>query len=213
MSRRWIGVIIVILGLAMLAGIIYVLFFMDFKKAPVTGDLKTIQNPAGQAETATKPAEDDKKTVAIRPASEPKEMGEEDLKKMAALFTERYGSYSNQSNYRNMRDLEIFMTSSLQTWVENFIKQSIAKKNDASIYYGITTKAISQKVQDFDDAGGRAKILVKTQRRESTGTSVNSSSFQQEIEIGFVKEAGAWKVDKAVWQNKQEMQKGEFLFR
>lgn len=205
---------IVIAGLALLAGIIYILFFFDFNKpaAPAGGGNNA---PAAGEPAAKTPAgaNQAKKVIEVSKEEEPREFGEADLIRLGALFAERFGSYSNQSNYRNMRDLEIFMTKSFQDWVENFIKQAIERKLDNAIYYGISTKAVSQKAEYFDDEAGKAKVVVRTQRKEATGDTQNSASFQQDIEILFLKEGGVWKVDKAAWQNKQDMQKSELLFR
>ncbi len=88
----------------------------------------------------------------------------------------------------------------MQRWSDSFIKQAREKDDSNSIYYGITTKAIFQEVIKFDDNVGLAQILVKTQRREATGTMTNTTSFYQDISISFLKESGMWKVDSANWQ-------------
>ncbi len=202
-DRRLTGGIFLLIGLAVAAGIVYVLFFYDFNKQP-----EPVRQPAIKEQPAktgpavpAKPA-GEKKIIEIKPQIAPKEVGEEDLKQMAALFAERFGSYSNQSNYRNLRDLEIFMTVRMQAWAEEFIKLMIMRKEDTSIYYGITTRAISQKTVTFDAEAGTAKIMVGTQRRESLSTGANSAGFGQNLEIVFKKEGGIWKTDEANWQAK-----------
>jgi hypothetical protein len=121
---------------------------------------------------------------------------------MAAAFAERFGSFSNQSDYGNFRDLQIFETAAMQAWAQNYISQAKAKKADTTVYYGIVTKSIVTEVKQFDSSAGQAEILVKTQRRETTGTSAASPAYYQDIIVKYLLEGGAWKVDSADWQGK-----------
>ncbi len=141
-----------------------------------------------------------KKIVYTETQPATSETSQDDLKRMAAAFAERFGSYSNQSNYANIKDLQLFMTRDMQQWSEGYIDQIKEQGGANSIYYGITTKAIYQQVENFDNDTGTAQILVKTQRREATGTMDNSSDFNQSIVIAFIKSNNAWKVDSATWQ-------------
>lgn len=192
------------MGLALAGGIIYVLFFYDFKSgqapAPEQKPAVTDNKSASQPPTPTPIGE--KKVIEAKTPVAPKVVGEADLKQMAGLFAERFGSYSNQSNYRNMRDLEIFMTAKLAAWAEDFIKKNIESKIDTSIYYGISSKSISTTVKEFKPDEGVARIMVGTQRRESLATGANTAGFGQNIEIVFLKQGGMWKVDEANWQPK-----------
>jgi hypothetical protein len=123
-----------------------------------------------------------------------------DLSRMAAAFAERFGSYSNQSNFENILDLKNFMTNQMQAWADDFIAKSRAERPDTSIYWGVTTKALKTTILNFDETKGVAEILVSTQRREATGTTTNARIYYQDIAIKFVKENGVWKVDEAIWK-------------
>ena len=131
---------------------------------------------------------------------EKQEVKEEDLKRMASSFVERFGSYSNHSNYSNIASLKIFMTKKMQDWADNFIADIKANKEADSIYYGITTKAISVEVTNFNNTLGFAELLIKTQRQKSIATMDNAISDFQDIIIKFVKENNQWKVNSAYWQ-------------
>lgn len=201
MDRRIWGIIIVIFSLVLIAGIIYIIFFYKFSPAaePVATEQPATQQaaPAATSETPAEPA-------GAQPAQPLKKAGinEEDLARMASSFAERYGSFSNQSDYGNIRDLQIFMTESMKNWSDNYINDARSKKGDTSIYYGIITKAVSTTVNKYDSDTGQAEILVKTQRRESTGVSGNSSTFYQDIIIKYLRENGVWRVDGVYWQAK-----------
>jgi hypothetical protein len=204
MDRRITGALILLLGLALAGGIIYVLFFYNFNAQPAVKPpvqpAVTDNKSAGQPPTPKTTGE--KKIIDAGTPVAPKAVGEEDLKQMAGLFAERFGSYSNQSNYRNLRDLEIFMTVKFAAWAEDFIKKQIESKEDTSIYYGISSKSISMTVNEFKAEEGVARIMVSTQRRESLATGANAAGFRQNIEIVFLKQGGVWKVDEANWQTK-----------
>ncbi|KKR20135.1 MAG: hypothetical protein UT48_C0021G0002 [Parcubacteria group bacterium GW2011_GWE2_39_37] len=201
MNRKWIGIAIIFLGFIFLIGIVYFLFFYNFnKQAPIT--VPEVKTETKQPETVVTKAVEIKKTVESK-LTPNRDVNKEDLIRMAALFSERYGSFSNQSNYQNIIDLKIFMSQKMQSWADKYVKENIEKKTDNSIYYGVTAKAVAQTVEAFDNAKGTAKILVQMQRREMLGATNNASSFQQDIKISFVKENGAWKVDEAYWQERK----------
>ncbi len=125
---------------------------------------------------------------------------EDNLKKIAINFTERFGSFSNQNQFENILDLEVFMSEKMKIWAKNYIAESQAKNTNTSVYYGITTKAIRADTKSLDEKGGQAELLVATQRWEAKETRTNIRVFYQTISIKFVFENKAWKVDSATWK-------------
>lgn len=209
-KRKW-GAIAIIIGLLLIAGIIYLLFFY---KPLISGP--AVEQPLAQEPGAGLPkqAEPPKQPATVQPVSPLKraEIKQADLARMASAFAERFGSFSNQSDYGNIRDLQIFMTDKMKSWSENYISEARASRGDTSIYYGIVTKSILSQAKQFDSDIGQAEILVKTQRRESTGplrpsssearVSGNSAAFYQDIIINYLKEGSVWRVDAVYWQAK-----------
>jgi hypothetical protein len=202
MNKRILGIIIVIVALAIIAGIVYVIFFYKFSNSvePIV-EQPTTEQPATLQPTTEQPI---KSTTTVQTTSPFKknEVRADDLVRMASAFAERFGSFSNQSDYGNIRDLQIFMTEKMKDWAENYISDARVKKTQTTIYYGIVTKAISGQAKQFDSDTGKAEILVKTQRRESSGTSGNSITFYQDILIKYVREQGVWRVDGIEWQSR-----------
>lgn len=200
MNKKIWGVIIIILGWLLLAAIIYFLFFYKLPAAPEP----VAEQPVTSTPQTTVTPEPTSQPATVRPASSLRkaEVKPDDLARMAAGFAERFGSFSNQSDYGNLRDLQIFMTANLKTWAENYINDARLKKADTSIYYGIVTKSVLNEVKQFAGDLGQAEILVKTQRRESTGTTGNSLTFYQDIIIKYRLEGSVWRVDGAYWQSK-----------
>ncbi|KKS33518.1 MAG: hypothetical protein UU95_C0029G0013 [Parcubacteria group bacterium GW2011_GWC2_42_12] len=199
MNKRIWGIIIIIVGLLLMVAIIYFMFF--YKSAAPE---PVIEQPVTSVSQTTVTPEPTSQPVTVQPVSPLKkaEVKADDLVRLAAAFAERFGSFSNQSDYGNLRDLRIFMTDNLKTWAENYINNARLKKGDASIYYGIVTKAVLSEVKQFDSDLGQAEILVKTQRRESAGVTGNSTTFYQDIIIKYRLEGSVWRVDGAYWQNK-----------
>jgi hypothetical protein len=198
MNKRIWGVIIIVVSILLLAVIIYFAFFYKGSLS-----LPLVGQPAGPEPVAVAP-EQTEPALGLASTALPKKavVQTDDLTRMAAAFAERFGSFSNQSNYGNLRDLQIFMTARMKSWSQSYIESARARKTEVAIYYGITTKAILSQVKQFDEQAGQAEILVKTQRRESSGVSANGASFYQDIVIKYLREAGIWRVDEATWQNK-----------
>ncbi len=196
MDKKYIGIIAIIGSLLAIVGIIYYMFFYD----PAVGILPN--NESKEEEVRVNLPTGNERTVIEIEQSEVNEekVRENDLKRIALSFSERFGSYSNQSNYGNIRDLKIFMSEDMKSWADNYIQEQIAKNIDRSIYYGVTTKSVAGEVNKFDEDVGIAEVFIQTQRREAIGTTSNTESFQQDIIINFVMERGAWKVDSAEWQ-------------
>ncbi|PIT94285.1 hypothetical protein COT98_04465 [Candidatus Falkowbacteria bacterium CG10_big_fil_rev_8_21_14_0_10_39_9] len=123
----------------------------------------------------------------------------EDLRKVAMSFAERFGSYSNQANYGNIEDLKIFMSPKMQDWADDYVVSLRNQNKDNSVYYGITSVAISGEVKQFNDKTGAGEVLVSTQRREVIGNS-EPKVFTQNVLIIFEKIKGDWKAASATWQ-------------
>lgn len=202
MNKKLIGISIIVIGLIALLAIIYFLFFFgsspeeitdpEEKEQPITNNLPVIEE---EEKTETRRA-----VININERPQVEEVTEGDLKQIAMSFVERLGSYSNQSNYANIQELKLFMSSSMKRWADNYIKEEKMKSADYTIYYGMITKAVSGNIENFDDDTGRAEIVIGTQRRMATGTMANVVSYQQNIVVKFIREGGAWKVDSAEWE-------------
>lgn len=121
------------------------------------------------------------------------------LTKMSSAFAERYGSYSNESDFENLEDLMTFMSSSLKSKTENFIREKRVEASAQAIYYGITTKSLKTELISFSPETGRATFKVSTQRQEIIGSSANARVYYQDIELEMIKEGGVWKINKAIW--------------
>ena len=203
-----------------MAGFLYFMFaaklglpdvFSFFKKDNVVEKIYN-DSSAGNGDSQPAVVEKEVKRITINPkdtvktqeesgAKEDRQFTKEDLSRMAGSFAERFGSYSNQSNFNNIVDLKLFMSERMKEWADNYVGAQRVKETATDIYYGITTKAVAEEIREYDDDSGKASVYVQTRRREATSSTNNTSKvFGQDIIIKFIKEKGAWKVDGANWQ-------------
>jgi hypothetical protein len=125
------------------------------------------------------------------------------VKSMGKNFASIYGSFSTQNDYRNITDLYFYMAPALRSQQEQYVATERAKNNDTSLYHGISSEARIVKLDNFDSKAGAASVTVTLYRIEYTGSTSNSSSYVQDITLGFEKVDGSWKVAKINWGQKQ----------
>lgn len=124
---------------------------------------------------------------------------EDNLKKIAINFTERYGSFSNQNQFQNIIDLESLMSEKMKTASEKLMAET--KLQNTSVYSGTTTKAISAKLASLDEKAGVAEVIVSTQRFVATNSTANITKvYYQDMAIKFILIDKEWLVDGAIWK-------------
>ena len=187
MSRRNIIIIIVVILLLVIGG--WVWWFLS-QRSPI--ELGPSQNPVNEPQ---KLPDQTNTNTATSPIGEPQV--EATIKTVANIFAERFGSFSNQTNFENLKELKSLMTVKMQSWADAQI--AAGQDGDSSSYYGVTTTALSSQTIDFDQDSGRATINVSTQRSETKGSTANPRIFYQTLELKLTQTAAGWKVDEATW--------------
>ncbi|MCK9439042.1 MAG: hypothetical protein WCY43_03300 [Patescibacteria group bacterium] len=129
-----------------------------------------------------------------------REWSEEDFKKMAANFAERFGSYSSHGNYGNIVESKYLMTKEMKSWADSYVVDLKNNSEYSGEFYGMTSKVfVSPEIENFNPESGQVEVLVSTQRFE-TKDAGGESVFNQNIKINYIKEGGEWLVDSASWQ-------------
>lgn len=202
---------LIILVLLLLAALVWFLFFFKWPKKveQVKEQPKVEQSVQKQLDVTTE------ETIATSvkqleivadekaPAADQKDVEKANLEKMASLFAERLGSYSNQSDYGNIVDLKVFMTDSMKEWADGYVEKARAENAYDGIYRGTVTRAISAEVEEFDSDAGSAKAIVHTQRVDSSDNIDNEVVYYEDLSVSFKKEGPSWLVDYAKWQGKK----------
>ena len=197
------GILIVVAALMVIAIIVY-LFFIKKERVYVPGTETTPgvgdELPVADTTGTTTPSDAPRNYQQYDLASEAEhKTNGGDLGKVAMSFAERFGSFSNQSNYGNFTDLKILMTEAMKTWADRYVNDLKAQPVSGT-YYGITTKAITYEIKKFDEASGQAEILVTTQRRESTEKINGGEPYIQNLTLGLEKVSGTWLFARAYWE-------------
>jgi hypothetical protein len=199
-NKKKLGILLIAVGFVLLVLVVYLFFF---RKAPATTPAtgNTTSTPA-QIKPSDPLFEQAKQTESnkVYDFSTTTEAARaetlEDAKAKAKAFAERFGTFSNQANYANLKDLELFMTAKMQAWAENYIAQKSQEKYSGS-YAGYTATALTATVDSSSD--DTAKITVETRRTETLGTAA-PREYQQKISITMVKVDNVWMTDSATWQ-------------
>jgi hypothetical protein len=208
MDNKKLGIILVVLGISLLGIIIYFLFFFNFSE-----DIQVLtgtKGPGQVTELAQIPGESPApqktiKEITITKDEDAKPAGEAEvkateLKKIAMSFAERFGSYSNHSDFSNVVDLKLFMSESMQKWADNFVEVGRRSTKDMSTYQGVITKAVTSEVKAYNLGTGVAQILVGTQKVATDSDSDNTKTTYEDLLVTFVKENNEWKVNEAEWE-------------
>lgn len=184
---------LIIGGLLILAAIIYFIFIYDY--SPET---ETPLTP-GQSQTAEPVISKSEPQAQSGGTVSAAEQSRDQAEKLAIYFAERYGSSSNQSDFSNLTDLEVFMTDALKAKTRAYIAAERVKTPAESEYSGIITKAAVAEFITFSETAGTAEGTVKTKRQE-TKANGEIVSYDQALSIGLKKVDGEWKVDRADWK-------------
>ncbi|HBR80655.1 MAG: hypothetical protein UX09_C0010G0002 [Candidatus Uhrbacteria bacterium GW2011_GWE2_45_35] len=118
------------------------------------------------------------------------------LESLAKTFSERYGSYSSESDFANLSDVLPLMNSTLRAQTENFIETA----KQSGEYYGVTTRVLSVSIVSLDEENGSASLEISTQREESIGGPENSVVKYQKLFLNYVMEGEVWKVSSTRWE-------------
>lgn len=203
-NTRKLGLIIVIIGLILLIILIYYTFFRT--GSVIEEPEETVPTPI---ETGFPEIDEPMTTFSDRPVDyerfdisqeEPHVVGLEDATKRAMVFAERLGSFSSQSTFSNIVDLQLFMTSGMRTWSESYIKR-LRDEYPSDTYYRISTLALNTQTIDYNESLGQAEIKVTTHRREEDEAG-EENSFMQDMIIELVLDNNRWLVKAVYWQDK-----------
>lgn len=111
-------------------------------------------------------------------------------------FVERFGSYSNESEFTHIEDIATMSTPALQGRLLSIASEARATAGEE--YYGISTYVIAMNEIARDDAA--ASYTVTTQRKESLNSPANTTTVYQDISISLVKDGTGWLVSDFQWQ-------------
>ncbi|MBI4117595.1 MAG: hypothetical protein HY453_00735 [Parcubacteria group bacterium] len=122
---------------------------------------------------------------------------ESEVEVIARIFAEKYGSYSNQTEFSGFSDLKTLSTPKMQEWLTTY--QSTIRDTYAAgteVYQGISAKVIS--LESALDAE-KAVVTAKVQTLESKAGEVVLAAKLKDLKIELQKLDGHWLVSGAFW--------------
>ncbi len=137
------------------------------------------------------------------PVSSPERVKEESsyplgLKQLAMSFTERYGSYSSDADFKNLDDIMPMVTEKMAKEIEGKKEGTFENVNtEAQMFQGFTTKALSFSLDETSDT--QASVTVGTQRLTYLGSGKDANVSYWKIKLKFIKIGAEWKIDDAQW--------------
>lgn len=203
-NRKKIGYILIALAVILLAVIIY-LFIQpnnNFLKNLFNGGKKGVLTEEEQKEEFEKMIEERKNNKVYtfdQTAEDNRAWEEDDFKQIARFFAERFGSFSNHSDYGNIEDLRSLMSSKMKTWADSYVANLRDNRENSEGYYGITTKVLLEPEIINPEKSSSIDVMVEAQRQEVTADG-SEKNYNQNIKVVFVNEGGKWLVDSAHWQ-------------
>lgn len=124
--------------------------------------------------------------VTVKPPTT-EEVQKNAARQAAKIFYERYGTYSTDNSFQNIRDVETLVTPAF--W--NKLSPSIRQSAPAANFSALTTKVISAVLEDWRGNGATAALsVVRTEIKNNTET-----TSQVQVKVEVVKAGEQWLVD------------------
>jgi len=194
MTPRRRALIIVGLVLILIGIIIFAIFFFRRLVTP-----PVVENPPAEeipAETVEEPAAEPEFVNPLVLQDPQEEVAATGSRQMAEIFAERYGSYSNQGDYQNLRDLLPIMTERYRQETEAFL--STADATPGQTYEGVTSVKISTDVRSSDEDSAVIAVTLQQERRSGSAAPTTASRTLR-MELQLVGQD--WRIDRAAWEN------------
>lgn len=185
-TRRKVEVIVAVLILILLG--IFLWWFLH--RTPATTEV-------AKQTTKTLPAQTDVTTdTTAAPAAAVKQKLPPTAQTIGRSFVERFGSFSSESEYKNIQDVMSMATPALQTKLAALAEE--AKKSTSTAYYGISTTVVTVKSTKTTDT--QVNLTITTLRSESIDSPANTTQRSEDIKLTLLKDGEDWLVDSYEWQ-------------
>lgn len=192
MSKKLIVFVVLIVGGLLLIGVLLFNIYRQVRpEAAVNKSAPVVNEPVV---SSPEPVLTPEQTARMK--------AEDEIRRLAIMFVERFGSYSNQSTLNNVTELTAMMSENMKAWAEKYSGDLLKEFSAAKEYKGISTRVISSAFQSFDPAKGLSEVLVVAQREEVKGLKSEPNVFYQQMFLTFRRFGEIWKLDGAYWQKK-----------
>lgn len=111
----------------------------------------------------------------------------------ARSFMARYGTYSSDNMYGNLKTL----LPQMSTRFAQETSKKISLKEETQGFVSLTTKVLNFNLEEFNE---ESKIIFIGQIQEQEVNNGKTSLNQRDIEIIFIKENDQWKIDDVIYR-------------
>ena len=118
----------------------------------------------------------------------PEEVTQNGVKQYAKIFIERYATYSTDSNFQNIRDVEGLVTP--RFW--RVLSPQLATTPATGSFTGVTTQVVMVSILNWQNT--LATVELKTKQMTTKGTSPAATTYVT-YKVKMEKLANAWLVD------------------
>jgi len=184
-SRLTIFVVLILLLL-----LIFFLIWWWLRPQPTTQG--GVELPPPVSDTIVLPPQQPPVEPPLETQPTPVTPGEAAVESLARNFTERYGSWSTDSDYQNLRDLFPSITSRLQQTFQATISNAPVPEE----FSGVQSRALQINIESLTDS--RASVTV-TAQRTVTKADLTSDVLYENLKISMIKQGSFWYVDEAEW--------------
>lgn len=108
-------------------------------------------------------------------------------KQLAKIFIERYGSYSTDSDYQNIREIQPIVTDKLWSVLSKRLSAPVT-----GAFVGVTTHAIAASLTSWKKDASAVVDMQITQTEIRDGA---ERQYQRTATVNLVKSGGLWLVD------------------
>ena len=123
---------------------------------------------------------------------------DEEFEAFARSFAERFGTYSNQSHFTNLRHVLTMTTAPLNARLEDIISSGNTTSNQES-YRGVSTIALSINTIERDGDGSITRAAILTQRRYEEEQK-QLRIVTETLIVNVMTNNGMWFISDAQWK-------------
>jgi hypothetical protein len=155
------------------------------------GTVDTNQNSNG---TITNSTSNDGDTNAVIPDTVDRNERQA-ITSAATSFTERFGSYSTDTNFENIERSRYLMTDNMERQADAIVRQGQADDTFSSVQSTVAGVVIT----DYSDGATGATVEVSVRQGKRTGTAAATSYSNAKANLTLKKVDDQWLVDSFHW--------------
>lgn len=118
---------------------------------------------------------------------------------MARVWAERFASWSNEDNFSNLEVVSRQATAQVKNFLKTYQQTLMTQYPVGNGYHGVTGRALSPQLVEFNDSAGTALVNVNLQLEEYSAVAQPVISTKV-LELKLVKQGEQWLVNFLKWQ-------------